>query len=55
MAINSDCRHYVRREASAGDVVERCKLDANEDLPFSCPDGCLFYEPRGISQTGWQR
>ena len=43
MAVNEDCRHYVRRQASADDVTERCKLGANEPLPFACPEGCLLY------------
>ena len=54
MAVNDDCRHYVRRQASGDDVTERCKLDANEPLPFTGPEGCLFYEPRGINPSGWQ-
>jgi hypothetical protein len=54
MTVNQDCRHYVRRQASESEVTERCKLSANEPLPFSCPSGCLFYEPRGIATTGWQ-
>ncbi len=54
MPVNEDCRHYVRRQASADEVTERCKLGANEPLPFACPEGCLFYEPRGIATQGWQ-
>jgi hypothetical protein len=54
MAVNDDCRHYIRREVSSGEATEKCKLDANEPLPFGCPEGCLFYEPRGISSAGWQ-
>ena len=33
--------------------MERCKVDANEPLPFACPDGCVFYEPCRVSQAGW--
>jgi len=29
-------------------------MDANEPLPFACPDGCVFYEPRKVSSAGWQ-
>mgnify|MGYP006269492293 CR=1 FL=1 len=54
MAVNDDCRHYVSREAGSGEITQRCKLDANEPLPFACPEGCLFYEPRGIATQGWQ-
>jgi hypothetical protein len=54
MPVNEDCRHYVRRLAKDDEVTERCKLGANDPLPFSCPEGCLFYEPRGINTAGWQ-
>ncbi len=54
MPVHDDCRHYVRRGVGHDAVTERCKLEANEPLPFACPEGCLFYEPRGINQTGWQ-
>ena len=54
MAVNDDCRHYVSRGASEGEITQRCKLGANEALPFACPEGCLFYEPRGIATQGWQ-
>jgi hypothetical protein len=54
VAVNEDCKHYVSRAASAGEITQRCKLDANEQLPFACPEGCLFYEPRGIATQGWQ-
>jgi hypothetical protein len=54
MAVCTDCRHYVVRSTSAGDKIQRCRLDANLDDPFACPDGCVFYERRGISAAGWQ-
>ncbi len=38
---------------ASGDRLERCRLGANEHLPFACPDGCPFYEPKKISQAGW--
>ncbi len=28
-------------------------MGANEQLPFACPEGCLFYEPRNVSDAGW--
>ena len=28
-------------------------MGANEQLPFACPEGCLFYEPRKVSDAGW--
>jgi hypothetical protein len=54
MAVHADCRHYVMQTTARGDRMERCQVDANEQLPFSCPPGCLFYEPRRVSQAGWQ-
>ena len=55
MAVRSDCRHYSTRTLPAGDVVERCCVDAAELVPFACPEGCLFFEPRAIADAGWQR
>jgi hypothetical protein len=39
---------------NAGEKLERCRVDANEQLPFACPEGCVFYEPRRVSNAGWQ-
>jgi hypothetical protein len=36
-------------------MVERCKLDVAEAVPFACPDDCLFFEARAITDSGWQR
>lgn len=36
-----------------GDKLERCKLGANDPLPFACPEGCVFYEKRRVSSAGW--
>ena len=56
MAVRDDCRHYVRRSTAGGDAIEQCKLGANLiDPAFACPEECLFYEARRISDTGWQR
>jgi hypothetical protein len=56
MAVREDCRHYVRRSTPGGDAIELCKLNANlTDPAFACPEGCLFYEERTISDTGWRR
>jgi len=56
MAVRDDCRHYVRRSTAGGDAIEQCKLAANESEPrFACPEGCLFHEPRTITDAGWQR
>jgi hypothetical protein len=34
-------------------VVERCRLSVNDDNPFACPEGCLFFEQRNVSTSGW--
>jgi hypothetical protein len=39
----------------SGDVVQRCRVEAAEEMPFACPDGCLFFESRSITDAGWQR
>ncbi|MGH9306621.1 MAG: hypothetical protein ACRD0I_07030 [Acidimicrobiales bacterium] len=52
--VNEDCRHYVMQTIPGGDKLERCRVGANGNIPFSCPTGCLFYEPRKVSQAGWQ-
>ena len=54
MAVRTDCRHYIARSTTGGEVVERCRLDANTQDPFACPEGCLFFEPRKVSDAGWQ-
>ena len=28
-------------------------MGANEEHPFACPDGCLFFEDRLVTSTGW--
>ncbi|MGH9103304.1 MAG: hypothetical protein ACRDYD_10065 [Acidimicrobiales bacterium] len=53
MGVRDDCRHYVMQTVGGGDRLERCRLDAAEGPVFACPDGCLFYEPRSVSRTGW--
>jgi hypothetical protein len=54
MPVNADCRHYVMQTTPRGEKLERCRMEANEDIPFACPEGCLFYEPRKVSSAGWQ-
>jgi len=54
VTVNEDCRHYVMQTTTRGEKLERCKVRANEPLPFACPDGCVFYEPRKVSSAGWQ-
>jgi hypothetical protein len=53
VAVRADCRHYSTRTLPTGEVVERCRVDANEKFPFACPDACLFFEARAVSDAGW--
>jgi len=55
VSVKADCRHYSRRSLPTGDAVERCRLDMAIETPFACPEDCLFFEPRPISDTGWQQ
>jgi hypothetical protein len=55
MAVRTDCRHYSSRTVSSDELVQRCKVDAAEQAPFACPEGCLFFEPRSITDAGWDR
>lgn len=54
MAVMANCRHYVMQSTRGGEKLERCKLGANEPLPFACPEGCVFFEARRVSSAGWQ-
>jgi hypothetical protein len=54
MVVRADCRHYVMQSTARGERLERCRVEANEQLPFACPEGCLFYEARNVSSAGWQ-
>ena len=53
MAVRTDCRHYSSRTVGTGETVQRCRVDAAEQAPFACPEGCIFFEPRPISGAGW--
>ncbi len=55
MGVRTDCRHYSTRTLPSGEVVERCRVDANDTFPFACPDGCLFFEARAVSDAGWHQ
>lgn len=55
MTVRKDCRHYSTRSMPSGDVVQRCRVGAAEVAPFACPDDCLFFESRSITDAGWQR
>jgi hypothetical protein len=54
MPVRRDCRHYSTRSMPTGETVQRCRLTANTDAPFGCPDDCVFFEPRSLSATGWE-
>lgn len=53
MGVYEDCRHYVQRTLSSGDLFQRCRLSVNGEDPFSCPEGCLFKEGRSFLGAGW--
>ena len=53
MGVYEDCRHYLHRSTAGREVVQRCRLSANLDDPFSCPPDCLFKEDRAVSGAGW--
>lgn len=53
MGVREDCRHYSSRSTPTGEILHRCRLGANEEVPFACPEDCVFFEPRSISDTGW--
>jgi hypothetical protein len=53
MSVRTDCRHYLLRTTASGEALQRCRLAANEESPFDCPEGCLFYEPRSVMGAGW--
>jgi hypothetical protein len=53
MAVRDDCRHYLHRSTPVGEAVQRCRLSVNQEQPFACPDGCLFFEGRLVSGAGW--
>lgn len=55
MGVREDCRHYSTRTVTTGEVVQRCRVDANQRAPFACPEDCPFFEPRAISEAGWER
>jgi hypothetical protein len=53
VGVYEECRHYVRRSTSSGELFQRCKLSANTEDPFACPLDCLFREDRALSGAGW--
>jgi hypothetical protein len=55
MAVREDCRHYSSRSVGNDELVQRCRVGAADTMPFACPDGCLFFEARSITDAGWSR
>jgi len=55
MAVRKDCRHYSTRSTPSGDLIQRCRVGAAEQAPFACPEDCIFFEPRSVSNAGWER
>jgi hypothetical protein len=53
MGVRTDCRHYVHRSTPMGEALQRCRLGVNQEQPFACPDGCLFFEERRVEGAGW--
>ena len=55
MTVRTACRHYSTRTIPTGEVVQRCRMGMAEATPFACPDDCIFFEARSITDAGWQR
>jgi hypothetical protein len=55
MSVRQDCRHYSTRTTVQGETVQRCRVSANDTTPFACPEHCLFFEERSITDAGWDR
>jgi hypothetical protein len=53
MAVRVDCRHYLARTISSGEIAQRCRLGAATEVPFTCPDACILWEERAVSAAGW--
>jgi hypothetical protein len=53
VGVREDCRHYLHRSTSSGEALQRCRVSANAEDPFACPEGCLFFERRAVSGAGW--
>jgi hypothetical protein len=53
MSVRTDCRHYAERSTAGSERIQRCRLDVANLDPFACPEGCIFFEERTISDAGW--
>ena len=55
MGVRDDCRHFIGRSTAGNERIEKCRLDVAVTEPeFACPDDCLFFEARKVSDAGWQ-
>ena len=52
--INEECKYLISRTMANNERILKCKLDANQDVPFACPEGCVFFERKTTSSAGWQ-
>lgn len=43
----------MQRSTASGERFQRCRLSANTEDPFACPEGCLFKEGRSFVGAGW--
>jgi hypothetical protein len=53
MGVRENCRHYLHRSTATGEALRRCRLSVNEEHPFACPEGCMFFEERTVVAAGW--
>jgi hypothetical protein len=54
VSVKEDCRHYIMQTVRSDERTERCRFGVAETVPFACPEGCIFYEPRKTATGGWQ-
>jgi hypothetical protein len=52
MGMREECKHFQSRTYASGEVARFCVLGNAPDQPWSCPDGCLTFEPR-LVDVGW--
>ncbi len=52
MSMREECKHYQSRTYSSGEVARFCSLGNAPDQPWSCPEGCVTFEPR-LADAGW--
>ena len=55
MAVREDCRHYSTRTTPPARSCSAAASTWPRPRPFACPEHCLFFEPRSITDAGWQR